>query len=183
MTKKWHHHDPNGVQLKTPFYLLNYLRTYLLTYLLSHLHAWTYSLTPWSRVLLEKLTSSQLVTKFYAFYGTRKFITTFTSARSLSYSSEAFVNGSFHDTYLYNEDMLTPRPTPKLEEHPLSPVRHCLFSIFAATLHIEARGGAVGWGTALQAGRSRVRFPMVSLDSFIDIILQAALWPWGWLSL
>jgi len=26
-----------------------------------------------------------------------------------------------------------------------------------------ARGGAVGWGTALQALRSRVRFPMVSL--------------------
>ena len=25
------------------------------------------------------------------------------------------------------------------------------------------RGGAVGWGTALQVGRSRVRFPMVSL--------------------
>jgi hypothetical protein len=24
----------------------------------------------------------------------------------------------------------------------------------------EARGDAVGWGTALQAGRSRVRFPM-----------------------
>ena len=27
-----------------------------------------------------------------------------------------------------------------------------------------ARDGAVGWGTALQAGRSRVRFPMVSLE-------------------
>jgi len=26
-----------------------------------------------------------------------------------------------------------------------------------------ARGGAVGWGTALQAGRSPVRFPLVSL--------------------
>ena len=25
-----------------------------------------------------------------------------------------------------------------------------------------ARGGAVGWGTALQARRSRVRFPIVS---------------------
>ena len=32
-----------------------------------------------------------------------------------------------------------------------------------------ARGGAVGWGTALQAGKSRVRFPMVSLEFFIDI--------------
>ena len=37
----------------------------------------------------------------------------------------------------------------------------------------------VGWGTALQAGRSRVRFPMVSLESFIDIILPAALWALG----
>jgi len=46
-----------------------------------------------------------------------------------------------------------------------------------------ARGGAVGWGTALQTGRSRVRFLMVSLEFFIDIILPAALWPWGRLSL
>ena len=45
------------------------------------------------------------------------------------------------------------------------------------------RGGTVGWGTALQAGRSRVRFRMVSLEFFIDIILPAALSPWGWLSL
>ena len=30
-------------------------------------------------------------------------------------------------------------------------------------------------GTALQVGRSRVRFPMVSLEFFIDIILPAAL--------
>jgi hypothetical protein len=27
-------------------------------------------------------------------------------------------------------------------------------------------GRAVGWGTALEAGRSRVRFPMVSLEFF-----------------
>jgi hypothetical protein len=32
-----------------------------------------------------------------------------------------------------------------------------------------------GWGTALQTGRSWVRFPMVSLDFFIDIILPVAL--------
>ena len=30
------------------------------------------------------------------------------------------------------------------------------------------RGGAVGWGTALQAGKARVRFPMVSLELLID---------------
>jgi hypothetical protein len=36
----------------------------------------TYLLTPWSIVLLEKLTGLQLVKKFPAFYGTRRFITT-----------------------------------------------------------------------------------------------------------
>ena len=41
------------------------------------------------------------------------------------------------------------------------------------------RGGAVGWGTSLQVRRSWFRFPMVSLEFFIDIILSAALWPWG----
>jgi hypothetical protein len=34
-----------------------------------------------------------------------------------------------------------------------------------------ARGGAIGRGTALQTGTSRVRFLMVSLKFFIDIIL------------
>jgi hypothetical protein len=46
-----------------------------------------------------------------------------------------------------------------------------------------ARCGAVGLGTVLQAGRSRVRFPVVSVEFFIEIILSAALWPWGRLSL
>jgi len=50
-----------------------------LTYLL------TYLLTPWSRVL-EKLTGLQLVKKFPAFYGTRTFVTAFTSVRHLSLS-------------------------------------------------------------------------------------------------
>ena len=34
---------------------------------------------------------------------------------------------------------------------------------------------AVGRGTTLQAGRSWVRFPMVSFEFFIDIILLTAL--------
>jgi hypothetical protein len=37
--------------------------------------------------------------------------------------------------------------------------------------------------TALQAGRSRFRFPMFSLEFPIDVILQAALWPWGRINL
>jgi hypothetical protein len=46
----------------------------------------TYLLTPWSRVLPEKLTGLQLVKKFPPFYGTRRFITALTSARHLSLS-------------------------------------------------------------------------------------------------
>jgi hypothetical protein len=39
-----------------------------------------------------------------------------------------------------------------------------------------ARGIAACWDTALQAGRSRVQFPVVSLEIFIHIIFPAALW-------
>ena len=49
-----------------------------LTYLL------TYLLTPWCRVILEKLTGLQLVKKFPAFHWTRRFITALTSVRHLS---------------------------------------------------------------------------------------------------
>ena len=47
--------------------------TYLLTYLL----------TPWCRVLPEQLTGLQLVKKFPAFHGTRRFITALTTVRHL----------------------------------------------------------------------------------------------------
>jgi len=46
----------------------------------------TYILTPWSRVLLEKLTGLQLVKKFPSFYETRRFITALTSASHLCLS-------------------------------------------------------------------------------------------------
>jgi hypothetical protein len=39
----------------------------------------------------------------------------------------------------HSEVLLAPRPTPKLEDHTLSPVRDCLFNIFAATLNIGGR--------------------------------------------
>jgi hypothetical protein len=73
-----------------------YLLTYLLTFFLSFFHSFflsfflsfllTHSLTPYRTVLLEKLTGLQPVKNFPPFYGTRRFITAFTSARHLSLS-------------------------------------------------------------------------------------------------
>jgi hypothetical protein len=62
-----------------------------------------------------------------------------------------------------------------------------IFSLFTAYIFIFpsdcipyqlwcARDSVVGWGTMLQAGRSRVRFPMSSLDFSIYLILPGALW-------
>jgi hypothetical protein len=45
-----------------------------------------YFLTQWSTVLLEKVTGFKLVKEFPAFYGTRRFITAFTSGCHLSLS-------------------------------------------------------------------------------------------------
>ena len=49
-------------------------------------HLLIYLLTSWCRVLLEKLTGLQLVKKFPAFHGTRRFITALTNVRHLSLS-------------------------------------------------------------------------------------------------
>ena len=46
----------------------------------------TYVLTPWCRVLPKQPTGLQLVKKFSAFHGTRRFITALTNLRHLSLS-------------------------------------------------------------------------------------------------
>jgi len=56
------------------------------TVLIHSIHLLTYLLTPRSRVLFEKLAGFQLVKKFPTLYGTRRFITAFTSARHLCQS-------------------------------------------------------------------------------------------------
>ena len=47
--------------------------------------------------------------------------------------------GSLPHSRFNREELLAPRPTPKLEDHSLSAVRDCLFNIFAATLNIGGR--------------------------------------------
>jgi len=55
-------------------------------YTYAYPNIYTYLLTPWCKVLLEKVTGLQLVKKFPVFYGTRRFITVLTSVRHLSLS-------------------------------------------------------------------------------------------------
>jgi len=78
--------NSNAVHSK-PNHSLPSLLTYLLTYLLTH--SLTHSLTQCSRVVLQKLTGFQLVKKFTAFHGTRRFITAFTIARHFAYPEPA----------------------------------------------------------------------------------------------
>jgi len=41
-----------------------------------------------------------------------------------------------NEIHFHSEELLAPRPTPKLENHPVSAVRDCLFYIFSVTLQI-----------------------------------------------
>jgi hypothetical protein len=68
----------------------------------------------------------------------------------------------------YGEELLAPRPTPKLEDHPVSAVRDCLFNIFAATLLI--------------GGRSSIRNPRTRhavVTTFVNFIYNSVSQPPG----
>jgi hypothetical protein len=61
---------------------------------------------------------------------------------------------------------------------------HIQYLILSVIRRWGSRGSVVGcWGTMLQAGRSRARIPIRSLDFLIDQIIPAALWLWCRLSL
>jgi len=75
---------------------------------------------------------------------------------------------------------------------PLTPfvVRICNVLIQATAISLQlpftlerVHSGVFGWGTSPQAGRSRARFPLGSLEFIIALLLPAALWPWGRLTL
>jgi len=121
----------------------------------------TYLLTPRSTVLLEKLTVSQLVEKFPAFYETRRFITAFTPAHHLSLfwailrrikaSVQAqstcicFVTSSI----FYGEELLAPRPNPIWRTTP-SRLSAFAYSIYSQLLSIlETVPSSATWGRAM----------------------------------
>ena len=55
-------------------------------------------------------------------------------------------------------------------------LRSLFFNIFSLVSSLYTFNIALKWGTALQARRSRVRFPIVSLGFLIDTVFPAALW-------
>jgi hypothetical protein len=120
---------------------LTYLLTYLLTYSLTHSMV---------QDIIWEADCPSACQKILLSYGTRRFVTVFTQARhwTLSWSSWIHCVGRAKESVqvrgalkhfvtvknFYGEGSLAPRPTPKLEDHPLSAARNCLFNIFTATL-------------------------------------------------
>ena len=122
-------------------------------------HFKTNQLIPWSRVLPDKQTGPQPVKTLREFYGTRRFITSFTRAIHLSLSRARSIQSIFpippspmlctifcNISRFDSEELLAPLPSPKLEDHPLSALWDCLFNIFAATLHIKGHPPSTTWG-------------------------------------
>jgi hypothetical protein len=70
-----------------------------------------------------------------------------------------------------------PRPLDYKAPVPLAQPWRMWPFVLLFLLLFRARGSGAGWGTMLQDGRSRVRFPMKSLDFSVDLILSVALWP------
>jgi hypothetical protein len=75
---------------------------------LIYMRTLTYLLIPCSGDLLQKLTGSQLVKKFPAFYETRSFIAAFQSARHLSLSLAKSVQSIPHPTARRSNVILFP---------------------------------------------------------------------------
>jgi hypothetical protein len=76
----------------------------------------------------------------------------------------------------YGEELLALRQTPKLEDHPLLAARDCLFSIFAAALHIwRPSPPSVTWGRVMQWWQRTLltwynRFYRINLYNYSDFV-------------
>jgi hypothetical protein len=128
----------------------------------------TYLFTPWCRILFEKLIVTQVVKKYPAFLWNLKvhyhvhtslpldpILSQLNPVRPIDpYLPKVHLNVILLPTprslkhfitikNFYGEGLSAPCPTPKLEDHPLSAVRDCLFNIFTATIHIQRMHHAV----------------------------------------
>jgi hypothetical protein len=86
-----------------------------------------------------------------------------------------FFNTFVISSYFYREELIAPRPTTKLEDHPLSTVRDCLFNIFAASLQTwRASPPSATWRRAMPwwqgLGHSEELHNLYSSPSIIRMI-------------
>ena len=75
-----------GPDVATYYIRYSTQRALFFRYRCIQIYIYTHLLTPWCRVLLEKLTGLQLLQKFPTFHATRRFITPLTGVRHLSLS-------------------------------------------------------------------------------------------------
>ena len=130
----------------------------------------TYLLTPRSRGLPEKLTRHQLVTKFPAFYWTRRFITAFTTARrpSLPWArSIQSIPPSHFSKIHFNINL----PSPI---HATCP-SHLSLLCLALSFYIRS---LPPWNLCPKSGCLHRTFPYPHSGQF-----RASVWRWTWLLL
>ena len=106
-------------------------------------HCITYSiLTPWCRVLLEKLTGLQLVKKLPAFHGTQRFITALTSVRHLSLSWASPIQSIYPHPTSWRSILILPpiyaQVSPVVSSSPVSPPRSYTPRLLTHTRHMPS---------------------------------------------
>ena len=117
----------------------------------------TYLLTPWCRVLLEKLTGLQLVNKFSAFHGTRRSITASTSVRHLSLSWASPIQSIYPHPTSWRSILILSTHL-RLGLPPVSPARPYTPPLLAHTSHMPSPSHCsrfyhphnIGWALYLQ---------------------------------
>jgi hypothetical protein len=75
--------------------------------------------------------------------------------------------------FFYGEEVLATQRTPKLEDDLLSAVRYCLFSIFAAALHIGGRSSIRNFKTLNAVDLQKVGCGYVD---WIDLAQDRDMW-------
>ena len=117
----------------------------------------TYLLTPWCRVLLEKLTGLQLVKKLPAFHGTRRFITALTSVRQLSLSWASPIQSIYPNPTSWRSILIFTHlrlGLPSSSFPPVSPPRPYTPPLLIHTRHVPSPSHSsrfyhphnIGWG-------------------------------------
>ena len=143
------------------------IERWILLYILLLITKYVYLLTPWCRVLLEKLTGLQLVKKLPAFHGIRRFITAPTSVRHLSVTWASPIQSIYTHPTSWRSVLILSAWVPvttawrilrlRIEERP--PVRR----VAANKLNTQLRTADEGWSSSLGVGRGANNLSLLKL--------------------